>query len=103
MQSQKNWSPLTEKQKIEIVKQAETSGHNWKSIGQSINRNPETCKKFFESYKKHGTLFPKQGRPQKIDEELKEKVVDSIKKTPTQSLNYIASQNNISKSSTKTI
>ena len=46
MNNPKAWNPLTEKQRIEIVKQAETKGHSWKSIGQSIGRNPETCKKF---------------------------------------------------------
>ena len=99
----KSWTPLTEKQRLEVIKQAETSGHNWTSIGQSINRSPETCKKFYQSYKKFGTIYPKQGRPPKINDEVKQDVVKSMKNNPKQSLSDVGSQNNISKTSTKTI
>ena len=59
----KSWTPLTEKQRLEVIKQAETNGHHWTSIGQSISR-----KTFYQSYKKFGTIYPKQGRPQKIND-----------------------------------
>lgn len=103
MNNPKAWNPLTEKQRIEIVKQAETKGHSWKSIGESIGRNPDTCKKFYKAYQTTGTLFPKQGRPKKITDEVKQNVVASMKNNPIQTLNDVACENNISKPSAKTI
>lgn len=82
---------------MEIIKQEETKGHHWTPIEQSINRSPETCKKFYESYPKFGTIYQKQGRPQKINDDLKQEVVKSMEKNPTQSLSDDAALNNIQK------
>ena len=51
MESQKAWNPLTEKEKLEIIKLVESPStyHQWKFIGESIQRSPDTCKKFYKS------------------------------------------------------
>lgn len=85
MESQKVWNPLTEK--LEIIKLAESPStyHQWKLIGENIQRSPDTCKKFYNSYLTNGTIFPKQGRPPKVNDSIKQSVVDSMRRDLTQS------------------
>ena len=105
MESQKAWNPLTEKEKLEIIKLAESPStyHQWKFIGESIQRSPDTCKKFYKSYLTNGTIFPKQGRPLKVTDSIKQSVVDSMRRDPTQSLQDVSIPNNISKPVAKQI
>lgn len=62
MESKKAWNPLTEKEKLEIIKLAEllSTYHQWKFIGESIQKSSDTCKTIYNSYLTIGTIFPKQ-------------------------------------------
>lgn len=103
MESQKSWNLLTEKEKLDIIKLAEspTTYHQWKLIVERIQRSPDTCKKFYNSYLTNGTIFPKQGRPPKVNDSIKQSVVDSMRKDPTQSLEDVSVPNDISKPTAK--
>ena len=103
MKTEKTWKPLTELERIEIIKLAEAAGHQWKFIGAMVNRNSETCKKFYYSFVKYKTLFPKQGRPIKNDQIIQEKVVNSIESNPKQSLKNLSGLTGVPKTTAKMI
>lgn len=88
MESKKAWNPLTEKEKLEIIKLAEllSTYHQWKFIGESIQKSSDTWKTIYNSYLTIGTFFPKQWRPPKVNDSIKQSVVDSIRSDPIQSL-----------------
>ena len=103
MEGQKEWNSLTESERLEIIKLAALTNNHWKRIGETIGRNPETCKKFFYSYKKYNTIFPKQGRPKKVDDETEQNIVNSMRNNPLQTLRDVAEENNVSKPTAKTV
>ena len=103
MEGQKEWNALTESERLEIIKLAALTNNQWKRIGETIGRNPETCKKFFYSYKKYNTIFPKQGRPKKVDDETEQNIVNSMRNNPLQTLRDVAEENNVSKPTAKTV
>lgn len=65
--------PLSEEEEVEIY------GHNWNLIGDLLDRHPNTVRSFYDSYLIHHTISPKRGRPQKIDSNIIDGVIRSVK------------------------
>ena len=94
---------LTEQEKIKIVAMVYVYGHQWKFISESIGHPYDTVKNFYKSYLKHGSILPKQGRPIKIDNDIKERVVQTIEQNPTSTLRCVANNFPICATSVKNI
>ncbi|KAK8889821.1 hypothetical protein M9Y10_034575 [Tritrichomonas musculus] len=63
----------------------------------------DTVKSFYKSYLKHGSILPKQGRPIKIDNDIKERVVQTMEQNPTSTLRCVANNFQICATSVKNI
>lgn len=98
-----NMNPLTEEEKVQILIYAKEKNNQWGIIGQIMNRNPETIRKFYYNYQKTKELSPKRGRPITITEEVKNDIIESMRQKPTQSLNSISNQFNVSPPSAKKV
>lgn len=66
MEGQKEWNALTESERFEIIKLAVLTNNQWKRIGETIGRNPETCKKNFIHIKNTIPSFQSRGGPKKL-------------------------------------
>lgn len=66
-------------------------------------RTENTIKSFYKSYEKYGTISPKRGRPKKITTEIENNLVSSVESNPEQTLTEMAVDNDISRTSAKTI
>ena len=72
---------------------------NWRNN----RKKPRNMQKKFYSYKKYNTIFPKQGRPKKVDDETEQNIVNSMRNNPLQTLRDVAEENNVSKPTAKTV
>lgn len=95
--------PLSESEKKEILKLVNQFGNQWSLIGNKIGRCKETVKKFYKSYLQFNTISPKSGRPITITNNIKKSVCALMLSYPTQSLEVVSNNFNISKSTTKNI
>ena len=98
-----NTGRLSENEKIEIIGNVKLYGNSWNLIGQLTNRNPSTVKSFYNSYVQHQTLSPSRGRPPSISSETKDGIIGSMMSFPTQNLQEVANDFDISITSTKNI
>ena len=94
---------LTEQEKIKIVAMVYVYGHQWKFISESIGHQYDIVKSFYKSYLKHDSILPKQGRPIKIDNDIKERVVQAMEQNPTSTLRCVANNFPICATSVKNI
>lgn len=94
---------LTEQEKIRIIELVHEYGHQWKLIGSIIDRPFSTCKSFYDSYCKNGTLFPRLGRPPEITRDIENGVIGSIQSDGLQKLSNISKDFDISESTARKI
>lgn len=95
---------LTEVERVKILTSAaEIGSPKYKLIGERIQRNPETVKKFYNQYQKTQQLFPKRGRPPIVDTCIEQGIVGSVQHYPDQTLDEISNDFSLSPSKVKTI
>ena len=78
-------------------------GHQWKFISETIGNQYETVRSFYKSYLEHNTIFPKQGRPIKIDDNEKTNIVNHFQNMPTDTLRNASTNYDFSPSSIKKV
>ena len=96
--------PLSEEEKVQILTSAaylHSPQHTF--IGKTMNRSPNTVKKFYHQYQHTHQLSPPRGRPPIIDDLIEEGIIGSVEAYPKQTLNEIADDFTISPSKVKGI
>ena len=80
---------LTEEYKIEILVKYRMYGPKWTIIGKQLQINASTIKSFITSYKNHGTITPKRGRPIEITDDVKFGIIGAVENDPELSLREV--------------
>lgn len=94
---------LTEQEKIKIISMVYVYGHRWKFSSETIGHPYETVRNFYKSYLEHDTIFPKQGRPIKIDDNEKTNIVNHFRNTATGTLRNASTNFDLSPSSIRKV